>query len=305
MAETKLLKAHCSTYNKYYGILVEKIGAKYKAVDFIPLDEEEAKLVSSPTDLGQTTFETNDNLLPCNWCKTRTVCSCGCAKGSKCSSTMGYRFQCIYCNNLKIDYTKPRPIDGKKAGETIQLSQGQVVKIAFADDTPLTKIKIGVGWDPVESGDQMDIDSSVVVVGSNSMHELVYYGDLEHKSGCVKHHGDNITGKGQGDDENISINLSKVPSNRNKLIFIINIYRCDCRNQNLKDVRNMYIYMSDPNSGTKLMEYKINKQDGNYTSVVLGVAFRDGDGWSFKAIGQGRYDTDVRSMANEVAGKTF
>ena len=192
----------------------------------------------------------------------------------------------------------------RASGETVQLSQGQEVRIQFEDGSALSKIYVGVGWDPAVSGSNMDIDSSVIVAGGGSF-DLVYFGDKDHPSGCVHHHGDNLTGEGDAnsDDENISVNLDRVPANRDKLYFVLNIYDCEARRQNFSKVRNMYIRLDDPDSGTHLIEYRLKSDMGNYTAMVIGVAYKSGSDWIFKAIGEGSRATGLGDLAYEVVSK--
>ena len=192
----------------------------------------------------------------------------------------------------------------RKSGEAVQLKQGQEVRIQFEDGSALSKIYVGVGWDPAVSGSNMDIDSSVVVAGRYG-YEVVYFGDLEHESGCVIHHGDNLTGEGDGnsDDENISVDLDKVPADRDKLYFVLNIFDCVSRRQDFSKVRNMYIRLDDPDTGTHLIEYRLEPSMGNYTAMVIGVAYRSGSDWIFKAIGEGSDATDIDDLAEEVVSR--
>ncbi len=297
MEDTKVLKSYCEISKKYYGIVVKKLGGEWKIVDFIPVSAESGKLMASPSDVRQDKYLSNGNLLPCSKGGSRVACSCA-LKSGNCSPSMGYNFQCLYCSNLKIDYTKPRSVSGHRSGEIIQLDQGQVIKIEF-DDRALTNIKVGVGWDPAYGGNNMDVDSSVIVAG-NGGYETVYYHDLNHPSGCVVHHGDNLTGDGQGDDENITVKLDKVPANRDRLIFVINIYNCYSRSQTLASVKNMYITLSDIDSGETLCQYRVKQDMLNDTAIVIGMAFRDGGSWAFKAVGSGRRVGGIGELAENV-----
>lgn len=302
MKNTKFLKAYCDKSKKYYGLEIKKFGSTWKVIDFIELSKEEASVLTS--EIKQPSFSTNENLLPCKACGKRTVGACACPpRSASCRVGMGYEFQCIYCKNLKIDYTPARAAQGRKEGDTIVLSQGQVVKLHFEDDKPLTEIYVGVGWDPSKSSTKMDIDSSVIVCNQNGDTDIVYFGDLSHSSGCVRHHGDNLTGRdsgGNGDDENISVYLNKVPSNRDRLYFVLNIYNCDSRCQRLGDVKNMYIRLYDPISRKALVEYRVDGNLISATALTIGVAFRDGRGWSFKAIGRGSNEVSVQELADNV-----
>lgn len=304
MSESKFLKAYCEKANQYFGLEIKKFGTTWKVVNMIQISGDQAKMISS--EIEQSYFETNSNLIPCSKCGNRRVGKCSCAKSKgKCARNMKYQFDCIYCDGLKIDYSLPTASEvGARAGETITLSQGQEVKIRYADDRPLTKIIVGIGWDPASSYENsMDVDSSVVVMSQdNRNHDLVYFGNLEHPSGCVKHHGDNLTGEGgaqDGDDENISVYLNKVPSNRDKLVFVLNIYNCDDRGQTLESVKNLYIKLYDPDSKKPLIQYRVENNMSGHTAIVIGVATKRGASWSFKAIGRSLYVSNVAELAEK------
>ncbi len=303
MADNKFLKAYCEKTKQYFGLEMKKVGSEYKVVNMIHLSDDEAKLISS--NVEQPHFVTNENLIPCSKCGNRQVGGCSCAsKKYQCTRGMKYQFDCIYCNNFKIDYSLPSASDvGRRAGEKVTLSQGQEVEIRYADDRPLTKIIVGVGWDPAAGATNMDVDSSVVVMSANNRdRDLIYFGDKEHPSGCVVHHGDNLTGDGGaqgGDDENITVRLDKVPSNRDKIVFVLNIYNCEDRRQTLASVKNLYIKLYDPDSKTTLIEYRVTGNMGNDTALVIGAASRKGSGWSFKAIGRSLRVGNVHSLAEQ------
>lgn len=300
MSESKFLKAYCDKANQYFGLEIKKFGSTWKVVNMIQLSSEDAKLASS--EVEQSFFETNSNLIPCATCGNRRVGGCSCAKRKhQCTRNMKYHFDCIYCDSFKIDYSLPTASDvGSRAGGTITLSQGQEVKIRFADDRPLTRIMVGVGWDPAIGEDRMDVDSSVVIVSPDGRsRDLVYYGDKEHPTGCVIHHGDNLTGEGgiqDGDDENISVYLNKVPQSMDRLVFVLNIYDCDNRKQTLDSVRNLYIKLYDPDTMNTLIQYRVSGNTGKDTAMVIGVATRKAGAWHFKAIGRSLRVADVSEL---------
>ena len=298
--ESKFVKARCTRHGFYYALEVKKFGSEWKVVNMTNLTAEEGALLATQVD--QRAFKTNENLLPCPVCGTRTVGGCMCAlRKCRCRRGMEYNFDCIYCKNFEIDRSLPSA--GARAGGTLKLAQGQEVPIVGADSRPLSDIRVGVGWDPVRIGRSMDVDSSVVVLSRRTgANDLVYFGNRLHPSGCVVHHGDNLTGEdsGQGDDENIDVDLSKVPSDRDAVVFVINVYDAFDRHQNLSRVKNLYIKLYDPSGGT-LMEYMVNdsKQFGSNTAIVLGAALRTEDGWTFRAIGRGLVVETVQELAGE------
>ena len=305
MAESKFLKAYCEKTNQYFGLEIKKFGSLWKVVNMIQLSNDEAKIISS--EIEQSYFETNANLIACSKCGNRKVGGCSCSKRKhQCTRNMKYQFDCVYCNEFKIDYSLPTASEvGSRAGETVTLSQGQEVKIRYADNRPLTKIMVGVGWDPDSGAHNMDVDASVVVLSSdNSEHDLVYFSNKEHSSGCVIHHGDNLTGESgiqDEDDENISVYLNKVPNQRDKLVFVLNIYNCDDRGQTLDKVKNLYIKLYDPDSKKTLIQYRVNGNMGNDTGIVIGMAYRKNGSWTFKAIGRSLRVPDIRTLARRCA----
>lgn len=297
MADTKFLKGKCNKTGRYFGLEIKQNRGSWEVVNFLEIPEEEARVITS--EIRQPSFETATSLLPCDKCGSRKVGGCNCT-ARRCPVQRGeYNFQCVYCKNMEIDYSSVSSIAGYKEGDVIRLSQGQEVKITF-NGKPLKRIVVGLGWDPMAVGRAMDLDSSVVVMGPTA-YETVYFGDKTHKSGCVVHHGDNLTGAGsaQSDDENIDAFLDKVPYDRNKLVFVVNIYDCVNRGQKLGSVRNMYIKLYDPDTRKVLIEYRVDGNLRTSTSLIVGYAFREGQDWKFKAVGAGSNATTVSALAYE------
>ena len=296
MAETKFIKARCDRTGKYYGLEVKKIGTVWKVVNMIGLSTDEARVITS--EISQPSFETHTTLVPCKVCRSRKVGGCACTARS-CQGVSKYNFQCIYCNQLKIDYSDAVVDGNHREGDVITLSQGQTVKIT-SRGKPLSAIEVGVGWDPAVGSVNMDVDSSVVVMGPTGW-ETIYYGAKVHSTGCVVHHGDNLTGEGvaQADDENISVKLDKVPQDRNKLVFVLNIYKCTERHQTLGSVKNMYIKLYDPTTRKPLIQYKVAANLRSNTALIIGIAERVGAGWSFRALGRGSNAPSIGSLAEE------
>lgn len=129
MVETKLVKAHCTKTNQYFGLEVKQFGGIWKVVNMINLSNDEARVVVS--EVKQATFETNKNLIPCLKCGNRKIGGCSCAKKKhQCSPDMKYHFDCAYCDELKVDYSLPKRSDISNIdGETVTLSQGKEVKV--------------------------------------------------------------------------------------------------------------------------------------------------------------------------------
>lgn len=214
--------------------------------------------------------------------------------GAKVGENQGYRYQCVYCDKLRVFSNEDgaEVVDTSMIGKTIRLTQGQEIVISAATGgNVLEHILVGVGWDESLSGPSMDVDSSVIVKSSASgASELIYFGNKMHPSGCISHRGDNLVGGSFGDNpdsENIDVYLKKVPDNRDRLYFVLNIFECKTRNQNLGKVRNMYIRLTDNMSGKELCSYTVTSDLKNKTGMIIACMMRSGNLWKFEAIGKG------------------
>lgn len=174
----------------------------------------------------------------------------------------------------------------------INLSKGQKVDLTKGNPG-LTKLLVGLGWDvnAYDSGAAFDLDASAFLVGGNgkcpSENEFVFYGNLKHRSGSVIHQGDNLTGDGDGDDEQILVDLSKVPANIERIAFTVTIYDSDSRNQNFGQVSNAFIHIQDQASGTDLIRYDLGEDFSIETAIVVGEIYKHNGAWKFNAIGSG------------------
>lgn len=174
----------------------------------------------------------------------------------------------------------------------INLTKGQKVDLT-KDNPSLTKIVVGLGWDVnvFDSGVAFDLDAAAFMVGQNGKcpteQEFVFYGNLEHQSGSVVHLGDNRTGDGDGDDEQITVDLSLVPANVDKIAFTVTIYDAESRRQNFGQVSNAYIHIQDMTTGADLIRYDLGEDFSIETAIVVGELYRHNGGWKFNAIGSG------------------
>ena len=174
----------------------------------------------------------------------------------------------------------------------INLSKGQKVDLTKGNPG-LKKVMIGLGWDvnAFDSGADFDLDAAAFMLGDSGKcpteKEFIFYGNLEHASGSVKHMGDNLTGEGEGDDEQILVDLQTVPSNVSKVAFTVTIYESDVRRQNFGQVSNAYIRSVDESSGQELIRYDLGEDFSIETAVVVGELYRHNGEWKFNAIGSG------------------
>ena len=174
----------------------------------------------------------------------------------------------------------------------ISLKKGQKVDLTKTNPG-LKEILIGLGWDTnkYDGGADFDLDSSVFLLGASgkvaSDDDFVFYGNLKHKSGAVEHMGDNLTGAGEGDDEQIKIDLSKVPAEVEKIDFTVTIYEAEERKQNFGQVENAFIRVMDATNNKELIRYDLGEDFSIETAVVIGELYRNKGEWKFNAIGSG------------------
>ncbi len=174
----------------------------------------------------------------------------------------------------------------------INLSKGQKVDLTKGNPG-LKHIMVGLGWDvnAFDTGAAFDLDASAFLLGANgkcpSEKEFVFYGNLTHPSEAVKHMGDNLTGEGEGDDEQIQIDLSLIPANIERVAFTVTIYEADKRRQNFGQVSNAFIRIVDESNNVELIRYDLGEDFSIETAVVIGELYRHGGEWKFNAIGSG------------------
>lgn len=174
----------------------------------------------------------------------------------------------------------------------ISLQKGQKVDLTKGN-AGLTKIFIGLGWDTnrYDGGADFDLDASAFLAGANgkvqSDSDFVFYGNLKHASDSIEHTGDNLTGDGDGDDEVINVDLSKIPANVDKVAFTVTIYDAETRRQNFGMVSNAFIRVVNANGGVELIRYDLGEDYSVETAVVVAEIYRHGAEWKFNAIGSG------------------
>ncbi|MCI8827567.1 MAG: TerD family protein [Ruminiclostridium sp.] len=174
----------------------------------------------------------------------------------------------------------------------INLTKGQKVNLS-KDNPGLKNIMVGLGWDvnAFDSGADFDLDASAFLAGANGKcpmdKDFIFYGNLEHESGAVKHMGDNLTGEGDGDDEQIEVDLSLVPGNIEKIAFTVTIYEAESRRQNFGQVSNAYIHIMDTATNTELLRFDLGEDFSIETAVVVGELYKHNGEWKFNAIGSG------------------
>lgn len=169
---------------------------------------------------------------------------------------------------------------------TVSLSKGQ--KISLAKPGGLVRVRMGLGWDPVKktgffsrSSGSIDLDASCVLFSGDSVVDTVSFRQLRSKDGSVSHSGDNLTGEGEGDDETIMVDLSRLPIQVDGLAFTVNSFR----GQTFDQVENTRCRLVDEAGGAELCSFSLGDR-GGHTGVLMAVMRKEGTDWSFKAVGQ-------------------
>ncbi|MDR3258414.1 MAG: TerD family protein [Fusobacteriaceae bacterium] len=174
----------------------------------------------------------------------------------------------------------------------INLSKGQKIDLTKGN-AGLKKLLIGLGWDTnkYDGGADFDLDAAAFLTGANgkvtTQEDFVFYGNLKHKSNSVEHLGDNLTGAGEGDDEQIKVDLSLIPANIEKVVFSVTIYDADKRKQNFGQISNSYIRIIDEEKSQELIRYDLGEDFSVETALIVGELYRHGNEWKFNAIGSG------------------
>lgn len=173
----------------------------------------------------------------------------------------------------------------------LSLSKGG--NISLSKEAPnLTNIMVGLGWDPrVSDGQQFDLDASAFLLTDAGRvrgdHDFIFYNQVRSQEGSVEHAGDNRTGQGDGDDESIKINLTRVPQEITKVVVGVTIDEADLRRQNFGQVGGAFIRIVDEATGRELTRYDLGEDFSTETAVVFGEIYRYGSEWKFRAVGQG------------------
>ena len=202
----------------------------------------------------------------------------------------------------------------------ISLQKGQRVDLTKGNPG-LSKILVGLGWDPVQAGKSgggglfgglfggggaggganIDCDASVIMLGANDKiqnnKDVIYFGNLKSNDGSVQHSGDNLTGDGDGDDEQVMVDLSRVPASVQKLVFVVNIYDCVKRKQHFGMIRNAFIRVVNPANNNELIRYNLSDDYNGNTALVVGEIYRHNTEWKFAAVGTG---TNAASLSEVV-----
>lgn len=175
---------------------------------------------------------------------------------------------------------------------SINLTKGQKVDLTKSNPG-IKNLLVGLGWDTnkYSGGHNFDLDASVFLVNANGKcrneKDFVYFNNLEHPTGSVILSGDNLTGEGDGDDEDLKVVLDKIPADVEKLIFAVSIYDAEDRGQNFGQVSNAYIRVVNDDTSQEVIRYDLSEDYSLETAIVVGEMYRHNGEWKFAAIGSG------------------
>lgn len=184
----------------------------------------------------------------------------------------------------------------------ITLAKGQ--KVSLTKGNPgLRNVLVGLGWDTnkYDGGYDFDLDASVFLLGDNDKVtndlDFVFYNNPKHTSSSVEYLGDNRTGQGEGDDEQVAINLSLIPDNINKIAFAVTIHEAMERRQNFGQVSNSFIRVVNKDNNEELLKYELSEDFSIETALVVAEIYRHNGEWKFNALGSG-FEGGLAALCN-------
>lgn len=184
----------------------------------------------------------------------------------------------------------------------ISLKKGQKVDLTKGNPG-LTNVIVGLGWDTnkYDGGAAFDLDAAAFLVGANGKvsadNDFIFYNNPKDSAGSVTHLGDNKTGDGDGDDEQIKVELSKVPASVEKIAFTVTIHEAAERYQNFGQVSNAFIRVFNENNSEELIRYDLSEDYSIETAVVVAELYRHNGEWKFNAIGSG-FEGGLAALCN-------
>ena len=191
---------------------------------------------------------------------------------------------------------------------SISLQKGQKVSLT-KESAGLSRVVVGLGWDEMKQAkgfflfrksSPIDCDATAFLLKNGKLEgnsDIVYFGNLRHKSGTVQHLGDNLTGEGDGDDEQIIVDLDQVPKEYDRLVIVVNIFQAYKRKQHFGMIENAFIRLVDARNNQEICKYNLTEDYSEMTAMVFGEIYRHENEWKFNAIGQGTKDKDISTLA--------
>ena len=191
---------------------------------------------------------------------------------------------------------------------SVSLQKGQKVSLS-KENAGLSKIIIGLGWDQANQkkrlffapkAQEIDCDSAAIMLQNGKFidkTDLIYFGNLRHKTDTVFHMGDNLTGAGAGDDEQIMIDLSAIPPQYDKIAIVVNIYQAMQRKQHFGMIQNAFCRVVDVRNNQELCKYNLTGNYSGMTAMIFCELYRRNGEWKFSAVGQGTNDPGLGELA--------
>lgn len=180
----------------------------------------------------------------------------------------------------------------------VNLRKGQKIDLTKGN-AGLKHILVGLGWDEAEKSKKsglfgvfkktntIDCDASAIVCDTNGRYlDIVYFGSLKYGGNAIVHHGDNLTGAGSGDDEQITVDLEKLDSNVGKIVFVVNIFNANSKGQHFGMIKNAFIRLEDSDNHTELCRFDLSENYDGMEGLIAGEIYSHGGEWKFNAIGQ-------------------
>ncbi len=182
---------------------------------------------------------------------------------------------------------------------SVSLSKGGNVSLAKADPT-MTKVLMGLGWDPrATDGQDFDLDASAFLLTSTGKvrgdNDFIFYNNLSDAAQSVVHAGDNRTGAGDGDDESLKVDLTKIPAEVDKIAFTVTIHDAEARRQSFGQVGGAFIRLVNDATGVEVARYDLSEDASTETAMIFGELYRHNNEWKFRAVGQG-YAGGLKAM---------
>lgn len=184
----------------------------------------------------------------------------------------------------------------------ISLNKGGNLSLSKTDPS-LTQVLVGLGWDArATDGVDFDLDASAFLLGANDKvrgeTDFIFYNQTRSPEGSVEHTGDNRTGEGDGDDEAVKIDLSKVPAEIQKIAITVTIHDAESRSQNFGQVQNAFIRVVNNQTNVEIVRFDLNEDYSTETAMIFGELYRHNGEWKFRAVGQG-YNGGLSAMCRQ------
>lgn len=192
---------------------------------------------------------------------------------------------------------------------SVSLQKGQKVSLS-KEHAGLSKMMAGLGWDEAVQArggffapkpKPIDCDASALLLKNGRLcdkSDIVYFGNLSHRTGAIQHLGDNLTGAGEGDDEQILVDLSKIPPEYDRIVIVVNIYQAVQRKQHFGMIQNAFIRLVDQRNNNEMCRYSLTDNYSGMTALIFGEIYRHNGEWKFSAVGQGTTDPGLGELAN-------